>query len=134
MYNYNLRVSNQFRKLFICYAQYYNRQENRIGNLCFRHFRRVKVDYDEYLRYLFFYIHFNPQKHRIISDFRLYQYSSYNNILDEKPSFLARNLAFGLFDGDIKVFENFHLDLYHDKSLNGFEEKDDKLDEMASQF
>ena len=119
--NYNLTISNQFRKLCICYAHFYNRQANRIGNLCFRHFRRVIIEDDDYLRYLFFYIHFNPQKHRIISDFRLFQYSSYNLMYEKRQFFIAKDKVLGLFDGCIENFEEFHMEHFRDKSLAAYE-------------
>ena len=36
------------------------------------------------------YIHFNPQKHGFVSDFREYPYSSYQTMLSEKPTQIKR--------------------------------------------
>jgi hypothetical protein len=129
---YYLKVSNQFRKLFITYSLYYNRQENRMGNLCTRHFKRVKVDTDAYLLKLLFYIHFNPQKHRVISDFRLYQYSSYCQMFLKRPNFVAKDYTLGLFDGDLAEFKKFHMDLCGEQSADWPGEEDENLDEMAT--
>lgn len=73
--------SNQFRKLFIKYALYFNHQTNRYGNLFCKNFKRLQVKDDEYLRQLVFYIHSNPRKHRLISDYRNYRYSSFDEII-----------------------------------------------------
>jgi len=121
-----LKVSNQFRKLFICNTQYFNRQENRIGNLCYRHFRRKIIDKDDYFQSMMYYVHSNPQKHGIIKDFTLYPYSSYHQMFRERPFYVSKNIVLDIFDGSIENFKNFHTISKYDESLEGFEEQDKK--------
>ena len=69
-------VSNQFRRLFISYTMALNKQEGTGGNLFDRPFKRLEIENEEYLKYLTFYIHFNPEKHLISRSFKDYPYSS----------------------------------------------------------
>ena len=129
---YHLKVSNQFRRLFISYSLHFNRQENRMGNLCTRHFRRIIIDKDEYLQNILFYIHYNSQKHQIISDFRLYQYSSYNQMFKKWPNFIDRDFVLGFFNGNIEEYKEFHMELLREKSRVEPEEESGNVLEMAS--
>jgi len=109
-------VSEQFRRMFISYSQAINRQEKRTGSLYIRNFKRILLDDDDHLKYLFFYIHYNPAKHGIYNNFKEYKFSSYKTYLSEKPTNIARNHGLELFDG-LEGFLNFH-NYFH-------EEKDD---------
>lgn len=103
-----------------------------MGNLCNRHFRRVKINTDSYLFNVLFYIHFNPQKHGIISDYSLYQYSSYCQMFVKRPNYVAKDFTLGLFDGNLAEFRNFHLNHCIEKSIDCLGEEDENLDEMAT--
>jgi hypothetical protein len=45
------------------------------------------------------YIHFNPQKHGLVSDFRAWPYSSYHAHLSNRATRLHREDVLGWFDG-----------------------------------
>lgn len=49
-------------KLSIAYSMYFNKKYNRTGALFESRFKAKHVDFDEYLKYLFAYIHLNPVK------------------------------------------------------------------------
>jgi len=55
-------VSNFMLKLGTGYSMYFNKKNERTGNLFEGEFKAVHVDSDEYLKYLFSYIHLNPVK------------------------------------------------------------------------
>jgi putative transposase len=55
-------ISNQFRRLFITFSMAINIQQNRTGSLFSKNFKRLEIDDEDYLRYVAFYIHFNPKK------------------------------------------------------------------------
>jgi REP element-mobilizing transposase RayT len=111
-------VSEQFRRMFISYSQAINRQENRTGSLFTRNFKRKLLDDDDHLKYLFFYIHYNPVKHGVFNNFKEYKFSSYKTYLSEKPTGIARNHGWELFDG-IEGFSSFHNYFHEEKdSLN----------------
>ncbi|MCX7840278.1 MAG: hypothetical protein N2559_12625 [Anaerolineae bacterium] len=91
--------SQQFGNLFDAYAKAINKAYNRTGSLFQHPFGRIRVTSDEYFVQLIRYIHFNPQKHGFVTDFREYPYSSYNTFLSNKPTKLARARVLAWFDG-----------------------------------
>lgn len=91
-------ISLQFSHFFNCYTQSINRQRRRRGTLFQRPFKRKIITDVNYLSNLVFYIHANPQLHRIIDDFRMYPWSSYDRILLNTPADLEKE----------KVIEWFH--------------------------
>ena len=50
------------RKLMTAYSMYFNKKYNRTGKLFQGVFRSVRVDSDNYLKYIYSYIHLNPAK------------------------------------------------------------------------
>jgi len=56
----------------------------------------------------FSYIHFNPQKHRLISDFREWPYSSYPAHLSRQATHLCRAQVLCWF-GDVKNFKDAQI-------------------------
>ena len=103
-------INSSTQKFFQAYAQYYNKKYERKGSLFYKSFRRIQIDDEIYLKYLLFYIHYNPQKSRIISDFTVYQYSSYRFYLSDKPSKLRKDVVFQWFGNGLKEFKEFHSD------------------------
>lgn len=81
-----------------------------------RNFKRIEIEEDEHLKYLFFYIHFNPEKHGIESDFRAYKFSSYSAYVSGKNTQIAKQHGLELFDG-LESFLNFHK-YYHEEKEN----------------
>jgi hypothetical protein len=108
-------VSEQFRRLFISYSQAIKKQETIRGNLFSRPFKRFMIEDEEYLKYLAFYIHFNPVKHNISDDFTKYRYSSYAAIISNSATGLNKKLLFEIFGGR-EDFINFH-NYYHDEKM-----------------
>lgn len=83
-------VSKRFQAFFTGYAKAINKSIGRHGSLFEKPFRRIEVDNTRYLANLVFYIHANPQKHGICSDFRHYPWSSYDRILINRPTQLKK--------------------------------------------
>jgi len=107
--------SQHFLKFSLSYTNKINFEEKRNGSLFLSHFRRVHVDTEDYLKRLIFYIHYNPSKHEIIDDFRSYKYSSYNSLISQMPTRLARTEILDLFE-NVEEFVNFHQFL-HDEAM-----------------
>jgi REP element-mobilizing transposase RayT len=107
-------ISGQFRKLFISHTMGINHRVPREGNLFCRPFKRIKIENERYLRYLLFYIHFNPQKHKYIEDFRNHKFSSYNVFFNVKKTVLDRTFIEYLFNDDKSEFLDYH-NHYHDE-------------------
>ena len=92
------KVSNFFN----AYAKAFNKQQNRTGSLFEKHFKRVRLESEVYLRNLIVYVHLNPM-HHLDQDFTKFHFSSYVTFLSNKPTTLARNEMLELFGG----FDNF---------------------------
>ena len=106
-------VSEQFRRLFISYSQAIKKQESIDGNLFCRPFKRLLIDHEEYVRYLTFYIHYNPEKHDISNDFRNYRYSSFKALIGQSKTNLDRLLLLDFFGGK-EGFIEYH-NYYHEE-------------------
>lgn len=100
-------ISRQFASLFNGYAQAINKANNRTGGLFEEPFRRILVDSDAYFTELIYYIHFNPQKHSFVKDFRAYPHSSYHAHLSQAMTRLKREEVVDWF-GNKDDFERFH--------------------------
>lgn len=68
--------SKNFSNLFNAYAKAINKAYGRTGSLFEERFGRIEVTSDAYFAGLIFYIHFNPQKHGFVKDFREWPWSS----------------------------------------------------------
>jgi len=110
-------VEKSFSNLFNAYAKAFNKRYGRTGKLFEERFKRSKVEDEEYLTELIYYIHSNPQKHKLLTDFRDYQYSSFNGILSGKPTSLKRKEVLNWFGG-LSAYEEYHKNKYED--LAGF--------------
>jgi putative transposase len=108
-------VTQQFSNFFNSYTKSINATYKRSGSLFQNRFSRMEVDSDRYFAQLIHYIHFNPQKHGFVEDFRQYPYSSYQAIVSEMPTNLSRNEVLVWFQGK-KNFENIH-DLLCDEAV-----------------
>jgi len=105
-------VSLAFQRFFAAYSQAINVQERRTGSLFQKPFKRLEVTSTRQLAYLVFYIHSNPQKHRIIEDFRQYPWSSYERVIKDRPSKLNKEAVLGWFQNK----ENYIA--YHARTPN----------------
>lgn len=109
-------ISEQFRRMLISFSQAINRQEHRTGGLFVRNFKRILIEDDEHLKYLFFYIHYNPEKHGICNDFKNYRFSSYKAYRSDDFSEISREFGLELFDGK-EYFLDYH-NYFHDERVN----------------
>lgn len=104
--NMSKTISNQWAKLFNAYTQAMNKVYSRSGSLFEKPFRRKEVKSDDYFSKLVHYIHFNPQSHGFVDDFRNYQHSSYSSHLSDKATNLMRTELMGWF-GDTSTYNDF---------------------------
>ena len=102
-------VSKQFSNLFSSYAQAFNKQQKRKGNLFTSRFRRERINSDEYLTNLIRYIHLNPVHHGFISDFTNWNYSSYSRIISHTDDYPGKEKVISWF-GNVDGFKKAHLD------------------------
>ena len=85
-----------------------------------RPFQRIIINNDNQLANLIIYIHRNPQKHGLVDDYRDWPYSSFGIVINDKPTFLRRDVVQELFGGDenIKIAHQKGKDL---RSLHNHE-------------
>ena len=91
-------VTQCLSNFFNSYVKAVNKQNNRTGSLFEKHFKRIKLDSEEYLKQLIIYTHLNP-KHHLDLDFEDFKFSSYKAYLSEKPTKIQREEILKLFDG-----------------------------------
>ncbi len=110
------QATQAFSNFFNAYSKAFNKQNDRTGSLFEKHFKRKKIDSEEYFIKLFCYIHLNP-----LGNWESYQYSSYLYYIHKKqPENLNINKqhALNLFE-DIENLKEVHYQ-YNNKDLQGF--------------
>jgi len=108
--------SQNFSNLFNAYTKAINKGYGRTGSLFEERFGRIPVTSDSYFTTLIFYIHYNPQKHGFVDDFRDWEWSSYNALVGTGQTKLKRIEVLNMFDG-LREFEEFHQGMVDDKKL-----------------
>ena len=96
-----------FSNLFNSYTKAINKTYNRTGSLFQEHFKRKRIENDEYLTQLVAYVHLNQVKHGFTDDFINYRYSSYKAYVSEKPTNVSCDYVMSLF-GDKDNFMCWH--------------------------
>jgi len=115
--------SQSFSNFFNAYAKAINKGYGRTGSLFEVRFGRIAVTSTSYFETLIFYIHFNPQKHGFVDDFRDWYWSSYHTLICNSPTNLKRDEVQRLFGG-IQGFEDFHRGRLDERKLEPIIEKD----------
>jgi REP element-mobilizing transposase RayT len=100
-----LYCSKKFSNLFSSYSQAFNKQQNRMGSLFMKNFKRKEINSENYLHQLIYYIHNNPVASNLVEEPREWKHSSYNTLLSDNPTFLLRKEVLDLYDG----IENFKI-------------------------
>lgn len=95
-------VTQAFSNFFNSYVKAFNKQNDRTGSLFEKHFKRILLENEEYLRNLILYVHLNP-KHHLDLKFEDYKFSSYQSFLSQKETKLKREEVLNMFGG----IENF---------------------------
>ena len=90
-------VTQSLSNFFNAYAKAFNKATNRTGSLFEKHFKRIVIHNEDYLKQLVLYIHLNPKRHFDI-DYTTYKYSSYLAYLSNKETLLKRDYVMELFN------------------------------------
>ena len=114
----------QFSNFFNVYSKAMNQAYGRTGSLFENRYRRREITTDDYFQRVIHYIHWNPQKHCFITDYRDYPYSSYQLFLIDKPTFIRRSEVLDWFGGR-DGFVHQHLDLTDEKDSQEWLLEDD---------
>jgi len=114
--NKNLQhPSKHLSNFFSSYTQSLNKQQNRVGSLFQKNFKREVVDSEEYFLRMVTYIHLNPLKHGFTKQFEYYPNSSYQIYLNGCRSFINCEKVIDLFGG----LDNFIFS--HEEERSKFE-------------
>jgi len=123
-------VSNQLRKLFICYTKRINFMQKRTGGLFTKNFQRIEISDEAYLSHLVNYIHKNPVKHGIQNNYESYIYSSYRIILSESKTHLNREAIIYWFGGKKEFILYHQSDTIDPKTFNLFNIEGDEMESL----
>ncbi len=118
-----LNVSQCLSNFFNAYTKTINNGYARTGSLFEKPFKRIEVTSDDYFTNLIFYIHFNPQKHGFVNDFREWPWSSFEAMLNQAPSKIQREQVLSWF-GDAARFKAFHQGAVDERMIQHLIEED----------
>ena len=91
-------VTQKFSNFFNSYVKSVNKENDRTGSLFEKHFKRIRLENEDYLRNLIIYVHLNPKNH-LDENFEDFTYSSYQSFLSSKTTKLEREEVLELFGG-----------------------------------
>jgi putative transposase len=113
-------IEQAFKRFFQSYALSFNKTYNRNGNLFYKPFKRLEINKESHFTQAIVYIHANPVKHKLVKDFTLYPWSSWQSILSDSPTRLLRNEILEWFGGK-KLFIKAHKemkDYYYESGIS----------------
>ena len=110
------RVSN----LLNSYTKAFNKMYYRKGSLFIDYCRRVEIASDRQFAATIFYIHKNPVHHGYCSKIEDWHWSSYSELLSNRPSTLERQDVLKWFGG-VKGFMDYHNQPIYLKDYSGLE-------------
>ncbi len=109
--NIHKLISSQFSRVFNSYSQAINKQNNRIGNLFHKPFKRSKIRNNAKFSFLLYYLHHNSRKHGVVKNFLSDPWHSYQEILNGTSSLIDIKFIMEWFGGKNKFVE-FHKGKY----------------------
>ena len=98
------------------YAYWYNWKYYRKGHLFQDRYRSEPVENDSYFLTVLRYIHQNPVKANIVKNVNEYEYSSYNDYIENKNDLVNTDFAFSLMGKE--SFVEFHNEINNDICLD----------------
>ncbi|WP_192823209.1 hypothetical protein [Rufibacter sp. LB8] len=119
-----VNIHRQWGHLLNAFTKALNTRYGRADSLFQKRFRRKEVTSEAYFTRLIFYIHFNPQHHGLIQDFKEWPYSSYHSLLSKKQTTLERDTVLEWFGGKNQL-ERFHQELTDFRSITPLIEEDE---------
>jgi putative transposase len=105
-----LLIEFEWKRFFISYSMFFNKQYKRKGNLFHRPFKRLEVKKESHFTEAIVYIHSNPLKHKLCGDFTTYPWSSWHTMISKKPTILCRDEVLDWFGG-LQPFIDAHKNL-----------------------
>ena len=109
-------ISEFMKQVNSIYAMDYNRRKNRVGYVYRDRFKSVPIMAREQMHKCIKYIHMNPVKAGIVKDEEKYNYSSYNDYLNQTGFINEKVLEF-VFSSSKNYIEKFQKIEYEDLNL-----------------
>jgi putative transposase len=108
-YNSPAKLSQPFSNMFNAYTKAMNKRYHMVSSLFEDRFERLPLKDDNHFTNAIAYVHSNPQKHKIIDDFRTYEFTSYQSYINENTEALEYNEVFDWFRGKEKFMEHHNM-------------------------
>ncbi len=121
---WRVKLAPEYQKGKVAFSpSQFNTMNRRTGSLFEERFKRIEVTSDTYFTNLIFYIHFNPQKHGFVNDFREWPWSSFGALRGGMPTKLQRKNVLDWFEGRDK-FGEFHRGAVDERKIAAIIEDD----------
>jgi len=103
-------LAKAIKSINIKYAMNFNQKRDRIGHVFQDRFKSETIKDDKYLMQVIRYIHNNPVKARMVKLPENYNWSSYNDYINENSKIKSQQKEFilGYFSNNIEQFAEFH--------------------------
>lgn len=95
-------ITQAFSNFFNAYAKAFNKYTNRTGSLFEKHFKRIELGSEEYLKNLIIYSHQNPRNH-LQMELDKFPFSSYQDYMNSASEIVNIKQGLALF-GDLDNF------------------------------
>lgn len=102
-------ITELLSKVSNSYTKFYNIKYDRVGPLFQGEFKAVLVSTDEQLLHLSRYIHLNPLIAFLVKDLKEYEWSSYNEYIENHDVICTKKEVLGFFK-DTRSYQQFMLD------------------------
>jgi len=99
------KLSQPFANFFNAYTKAMNKRYRMVSSLFEDRFERVPLKDDNHFTHVIPYVHSNPQKHKIVEDFRTYQFTSYPSFLNGDCARLEYDDVINWYGGKEKFVE-----------------------------
>jgi putative transposase len=123
-------LEDQMKRFLSSYSKAFNAQNNREGSLMQKRFKRVCLKDEFHIAYMIAYHHHNPLHHGMVKDYQNWKYTSFNAIMETKPTRLVRDAILQIyFNGDLvrakEEFIRYHDEFKYDDNLTSLCLEDD---------
>jgi putative transposase len=92
-------LERQFNSFFVSYTRSFNIYYKRKGHLFDSPFKRILLSDEAHITQAIVYVHANAQRHKLVSNFYDYKWSSYHSILGTGATHLNRQDVLNWFGG-----------------------------------
>ena len=99
-------ISQIMKRLLTKYARWYNIKYKRSGALIANRYKSKPIEVDEYFLSLIRYIHQNPKKAGIVTEINEYEWSSYNEYINEEQGLADKEFVMQMISKN--GFEELH--------------------------